>query len=390
MKGLFSMDITYLDNAATSWPKPECVYRAVDRFNREIGANPGRGSHRKTIEAGMLVLETRELLAGLFNVKDSSRIVFMPNVTYALNLALKGILNPGDHVVISSMEHNAVARPLHTLEQTGVEVSVVQCAPDGSLDPRGVELAVRDNTRMICMLHASNLTGTIMPVEEVGRIAKERGALFLVDAAQTAGVLPIDVEAQHIDLLAFTGHKGLLGPQGTGGLYIRPGLEVCSLIEGGTGSLSEELSQPDFLPDRFESGTPNTPGLAGLGAGVRYLLEVGIEKVRRHEQELTELLLCGLKEIKGVTLYGPCDSRRQTAVVSLNVAGLDCGELCFMLDRNYGIISRSGLHCSPLAHRTIGTIKKGTCRLSPGFFNTPEDIEKTVRAVAEIARESKW
>jgi len=380
------MDITYLDNAATSWPKPECVYQAVDHFNREIGASPGRGSHRKTIEAGMLLLETRELLARLFNVKDSSRIVFMPNVTYALNVGLKGILNPGDHVVISSMEHNAVARPLHALEQTGVEVSVVQCAPDGSLDPHDVELAVRDNTRMICMLHASNLTGTIMPVEEVGRIARQKGAVFLVDAAQTAGVLPIDVEAQNIDMLAFTGHKGLFGPQGTGGLYIRAGLEVRSLIEGGTGSLSEEVSQPDFLPDRFESGTPNTPGLAGLGAGVKYLLEVGIENVRRHEQELTGLLLSGLKEIKGVTLYGPCDGSRQTAVVSLNVAGVDCGELSFMLDRKYGIISRSGLHCSPLAHRTIGTIKKGTCRLSPGYFNTSEDIEKAVRAVAEIAR----
>lgn len=386
LKGLFFMEVIYLDNAATSWPKPECVYQAVDRFNREIGANPGRGSHRKAVEAGMVLLETRELLAKLFNVRDSSRIVFLPNVTYALNLALKGTLNPGDHVVISSMEHNAVARPLHALKQRGVEVSVVQCAPDGSLDPRDVELAVRKNTRMICLVHASNLTGTIMPVEEVGGIARERGILFLVDAAQTAGVLPIDVEAMNIDLLAFTGHKGLFGPQGTGGLYIRPGLELCPLIEGGTGTLSEELSQPDFLPDRFESGTPNTPGLAGLGAGVRYLLEVGVERVRRHEQELTELLLCGLKEIKGVTLYGPCDSRRQTAVVSFNVEGLDCGEVSLLLDREYGILTRSGLHCAPLAHRTIGTIKTGACRLSPGFFTTAEDIEKTVRAIAEIAR----
>ncbi|MGB9792804.1 MAG: aminotransferase class V-fold PLP-dependent enzyme [Thermacetogeniaceae bacterium] len=389
LKELFFLDVIYLDNAATSWPKPECVYQAVDRFNREIGANPGRGSHRKAVEAGMVLLETRELLAKLFNVRDSSRIVFLPNATYALNLALKGVLNPGDHAVISSMEHNAVARPLHTLEQRGVEVSIVQCAPDGSLDPRDVEMAIRDNTRLICLVHASNLTGTIMPVEEVGRIARERGVLFLVDAAQTAGVLPIDVEAMHIDLLAFTGHKGLFGPQGTGGLYIRQGLELHPLIEGGTGSLSEELSQPDFLPDRFESGTPNTPGLAGLGAGVRYLLEIGVEKVRQHEQELTELLLCGLREIEGVTVYGPCDSRRQVAVVSFNIEGIGCGEVSLLLDKGYGIITRSGLHCAPLAHRTIGTIKTGACRLSPGFFNTAEDIEKTVRAIAEIAG-GKW
>lgn len=380
------MKLIYLDNAATSWPKPESVYQAVDRFNREVGAGPGRGSHRKTVEAGLLVLETRNRLARLFQIRDSSRIVFTLNVTHAVNLALKGILEPGDHVVTSSMEHNAVARPLAALEKRGVAVTRVQCAPDGSLDPAAVERAITPATRMICLTHASNLTGTIMPVEEVGRLARERGLLFLVDAAQTAGVVPIAVEEMGIDLLAFTGHKGLMGPQGTGGLYIRPGVEVRPLVEGGTGSLSEKLEQPGFLPDRFESGTPNTPGLVGLGAGVEYVLETGLDRIRRHEQELTGRLLSGLREIKGVTLYGPGDVDRMTAVISFNLEGLECGELSYLLDQEYGIISRSGLHCAPLAHQTIGTLERGTCRLSPGWFNTLEEMEAVIRAVDGLAR----
>lgn len=383
------MDLIYMDNAATTWPKPESVYQAVDRFNRDLGASPGRGSHHRTVEAGLVLLETRELLGKLFNIKEISCIVFTANITASLNIGLKGILNPGDHVAISSMEHNAVARPLTTLEKTGVEVTAVQCAPDGSLDPYDVKLAIRDNTRMVCILHASNLTGTIMPIAEVGEIAHQSGAVFMVDSAQTAGVLPIDVEKLNIDILAFTGHKGLLGPQGTGGLYIRPGLEVRSLIEGGTGSLSEHVYQPDFFPDKFESGTPNTPGLAGLRAGVKYILETGTEEIRRHEQQLTDLLLSGLQEIKEVSLYGPCDSRRQTAVISCNVAGMDCGELSYLLDKKYNIIGRSGLHCAPMAHRTIGTLQQGACRLSPGFFNTNEDIGQVVKAFSEISRNSK-
>lgn len=382
------MDIIYMDNAATSWPKPESVYQAVDRFNREIGASPGRGSHRKTIEAGFLLLEAREALAKLFNIGENSNIVFTVNVTTALNIALKGILNPGDHVIVSSMEHNAVARPLATLEKMGVDISIIQCAPDGSLDPHDVKSGLRDNTRLISILHASNVTGTIMPVAEVGKIAHQAGALFLVDAAQTAGILPIDVEKQNIDILAFTGHKGLMGPQGTGGLYIRPGVEIRPLIEGGTGSLSELVHQPDFLPDRFESGTPNTPGIAGLGAGVKFLLETGVENIRKHEQELTDLLISGLKEIKGITIYGPGDGRKQTAVVSINLDGIDCGELSFLLDKKYGIISRSGLHCAPMAHKTIGTLHKGTCRLSPGYFTTQDDINRVIRAIDEISRSS--
>ena len=379
------MDDIYLDNAATSWPKPESVYRAVDHFNRKLGASPGRGSHRRSVISGQILLETRESLARLFNIKDSSRIAFTVNVTEAINIALKGLLEPGDHVVISSMEHNAVVRPLHALKDKGVELTVVRCSPDGTLDPSLLEQALTLRTRLVCLLHASNITGTIMPVAEVGRIVRRKGILFMVDAAQSAGVLPVDVEEQNIDLLAFTGHKGLLGPQGTGGLYIRPGLDVRPLVEGGTGSQSERVDQPDFMPDRFESGTPSTPGIAGLNAGVQFIQETGLEKIRQHEQELTDALIQGLREIKGVILYGPCDSRRQTAVVSFNIEDRDCGEVSFLLDQKYGIQSRSGLHCAPLAHRTMGTLKRGACRLSPGFFNTMEDIHKVIKAVYEIA-----
>lgn len=396
------MDAIYLDNAATSWPKPEAVYQAVDCFNRQLGASPGRGSHSRTLEAGRLLLATRQTLARLFNVADCARIVFTANATESVNLALKGILQPGDHAVISSMEHNAVARPLHVLERSGIGLTAVPCAPDGSLDPQDMEQAIRDNTRLLCLLHASNLTGTIMPVAEVGAIARRRQVLFLVDAAQTAGILPIDVEEQQIDLLAFTGHKGLFGPQGTGGLYIRPGVEVRPLKEGGTGSQSEQVAQPDFMPDRYESGTPNTPGIAGLRAGTRFVMETGLEEIRRREQRLAEMLIDGLREVRGITVYGPAESSRRLAVVSVNIEGMDCGELSFALDQE-GIITRSGLHCAPLAHRTVGAGRlvgqpqepggdsagwPGACRFSPGFFNTPGEIERVIRAVHAIAAKS--
>jgi cysteine desulfurase family protein len=385
-----TVDEIYLDNAATSWPKPEAVYQAIDHYNRRVGASPGRGSHSRTIAAGQLVLNTREKLAELFNIKDSSRIIFTENVTMAINIGLKGLLEPGDHVVISSMEHNAVARPIHALKDSGViDLTIIQCAADGSLDPCLVEQAITEKTRLVCLLHASNLTGTIMPIDDVGEIAYDNGVLFMVDAAQTAGVLPLDVEEQRIDMLAFTGHKGLLGPQGTGGLYIRPDLKIRPFIEGGTGSLSEQIYQPDFMPDKLESGTPNTPGIAGLGAGVEFIQQTGIESICRHEQELTDMLIEGLRDIDGVILYGPQDSKRQTAVVSFNIEEMDCGGVSMLLDQKYGILCRSGLHCAPLAHRTLGTLKSGACRISAGIYNTKEEIDKLVRAVYEIARSNE-
>lgn len=381
------METIYLDNAATTWPKPEAVYQAMDHFNRQIGGNPGRGGSRKTWEAAEVLLDTRVALAQLFNFSDLSRLIFTKNVTEAINTALKGYLSPGDHLITSSMEHNAMARPIHTLQRSGVEVTVVKCATDGSLDPDDVAHAWRENTRMVALLHASNLTGTIMPITAIGQLVRSRGGIFLVDAAQTAGVLDIDVEASNIDILAFTGHKGLLGPQGTGGFYIRPGVEIRSLTEGGTGSLSDQAEQPEFLPDKFESGTPNTPGIAGLGAGVNFVLQTGVEAICRHEQMLTTLLIDGLREIPGLTLYGPRDSRLQTGVVSVNLAGLDCSELSFILDQRFGITTRSGMHCAPWAHQTIGTLASGVCRFSPGFFNTSPEMERTIRAVQQISQE---
>ena len=376
----------YMDNAATTYPKPEAVYEAVDHFNRFMGGNPGRGSNKKALKAGSVLLETREALARLFNIDYSDQIAFTGNITESINLGLKGILKPGDHVITTSMEHNAVARPLHVLSQQGVQWTQVKCAADGSLDPVDVRAAIRDNTRMICMLHASNLTGTIMPIDEVGAIAREAGILFMVDSAQTAGVVEIDVAVQNIDFLTFTGHKALMGPQGTGGIYLRPGLEILPLKEGGTGSLSEFLEQPALMPDRLESGTLNTPGIAGLLAGLNFIELVGRQTIGEQEQKMTALLIEGLKEIKGLTMYGPKDVKRQTAVVAFNIVDIDCGELSYALDSECEIVIRSGLHCAPLAHQTIGTLEQGACRISPGYFTTEEEILQVIKAIHSIAQ----
>ena len=374
-----------MDNAATSFPKPECVYQAVDYFNRYLGANPGRGTNRQTVQAGSILLDAREALATLFNIDDCTNIAFTANVTEALNTGLKGLLKAGDHVITTSMEHNAVARPLYALSQQGVEWTSVPCSSEGSLDVKLLEKEIKVNTRMICMLHASNLTGTIMPIAEVGKIARCRGIVFMVDSAQTAGILELDVDKQGIDILTFTGHKGLLGPQGTGGIYIKPGLQISPLKQGGTGSLSESLQQPDWMPDRLESGTPNTPGIAGLLAGVRFVMETGRDVIHRREQEMTSALLQGMKAIEGVQIYGSADSHQRTAVIAFNVDGMDCGELSMRLEHEYGIITRSGLHCALMAHQTLGTLQRGACRLSPGFFTSEAQIETVLKAVYNIS-----
>ena len=377
----------YLDNAATSWPKPPGVAAAMVRFLEEVGANPGRSGHRRSIEAGRLVYRTRAALAALFGLADPLRIVFTPNVTYALNLVLRGLLRPGDHVVTSGMEHNAVMRPLRALEQEGIALSVAPCSPQGFLDPEDVRRALRPETRLIVLNHASNVCGTILPVAEVGRIARESGLLFLVDAAQTAGVLPIAMEPMGIDLLAFTGHKGLLGPTGTGGLAIGPRVPLERfepLVRGGTGSRSEHEVQPDFLPDRFESGTLNAVGLAGLLAGLEYIEERGLAAIRAHEVALTERLLAGLRDIPGVALYGPGKATQQVAVVSFNVAGRTPADVAEALDERYGIACRPGLHCAPATHRTLGTFPVGTVRFAPGPFSTAAEIAAAVRAVEEL------
>ena len=376
----------YLDNAATSWPKPEGVIEAMEEYLREYGASPGRGGHRLSIAAGQVVTETRELLAQLINAEDPAHIVFTANGTGALNQAIKGSLSPGDHVITSSMEHNSVVRPLKALEEWGIETSKVSCNKDGTFPLAELEGVIKENTRLIVLTHASNVTGTIMPVAEVGRIARRHNLLFLVDAAQSLGTLPVDVQEMGIDLLAFPGHKGLFGPSGTGGLYIRPGVELRPLCEGGTGSQSASLRQPDTLPDRYESGTLNAVGIAGLGAGVKFLLTEGIGRVREHEQKLVDRLLQGLNTIPGIVVYGVKDSAHQAPLVSFTVRNYDPAEVAVILDQVFDIACRSGLHCAPEAHQTLGTLPQGgTVRLSPGYFNTEEDIDLALTAIEEIA-----
>lgn len=375
----------YFDNAATTFPKPEVVYRSMDEFMRNIGVSSGRGAYHQALAADEVVFNARSALGKLFGVPDVERIVLTANVTEALNLAMKGWLRRGDHVITTSMEHNAVWRCLKRLEkERGVAVTAVPCSTDGTLDPRDVEKALRTTTRLIVMLHASNVTGTIMPVKEVGQIASNHGIPLLLDAAQTAGVLPIDAVDLGVDMLAFTGHKGLLGPTGTGGLFIRTGLMLEPLKEGGTGGDSLLEYQPEQLPDKFEAGTQNVVGLAGLGAAVRFLLNEGIDGTRQREQQLTRYTLQRLAEIEEIRIYGPKDPFRQVGVVSFNVADVAPEEVAYVLDEVYGIMVRAGLHCAPLAHRTIGTIERGAVRIGLGYFNTEEEVNELMEALHAI------
>jgi cysteine desulfurase family protein len=380
------MNLMYFDNAATSWPKPEEMMLAMDRYQRVVGGSPGRSAHRLSIEAGRIIMEARESLARLFGTENPFQIVFTKNATEALNLAICGLLAPGDHAITSGMEHNSVMRPLRALESLGMELSVIPCSPRGELNPDDFSAAIKSNTKAIVLTHASNVTGTIMPIREIGKIARDHGVILCVDAAQTAGALTIHIEEMNIDLLAFTGHKSLFGPQGTGGLHIRKGLEkmIRPLVLGGTGSRSEFERQPGFMPDKYESGTPNTLGLAGLGAGLNYILERGIEDIRLEEIMLTRRFLDGMKSISGVHVYGPADASHRIPVVSFNIEGLMPSEAALSLDEQFGIMSRPGLHCAPAAHRTIGTFPGGTVRFSFGYFNTVEEIDRALEAVAHL------
>jgi cysteine desulfurase family protein len=379
----------YFDNAATSWPKPPCVAEAMTQYMAEVGASPGRSGHRLAVEAARRLYDAREAVADLFHAPDPLRVVFGANVTEALNLALNGLLRPGDHVITGSMEHNAVMRPLRALERTGIQLTVAPCSSDGALDPADLAAAVRPATRLIALNHASNVTGTLLPIAEAGRIARQHDLLLLVDSAQTAGAYPIDMQSDAIDLLAFTGHKSLYGPMGTGGLVIGDRVDVHllqPLKRGGTGSRSEREEQPDFLPDLCESGTPNAVGLAGLAASTRWVLEQGVERIRAHELALTAQLLSGLAAIPGVTVYGPRDARLQTATVSFTITGLETSEIALRLDDEYAIMCRVGLHCAPAAHRTLGTFPAGTVRFGLGAFNTAAEVTASLEAVAALAR----
>lgn len=377
----------YFDNAATSWPKPICVQEAVNFYLENIGANPGRSGHNASVEAGRILYSTRENIARLFNCNDPLRVVFTSGVTESLNLALNGLLKPDDHVITSSMEHNSMMRPLRTLEKNGIELTVIQCDSRGCLDPFDLDGAIKSNTKIIALNHASNVNGTILPIAEAGKICRNHNLLFLVDTAQTAGSYPIDIEKDNIDLLTFTGHKSLYGLPGTGGLVIGDRVEIDNFLplkRGGTGSFSEKEEQPKFLPDKYESGTLNFVGLSALNASVKWILETGVDNIRSHEKKLTGHLLSGLQSNNGIKVYGPEDVNLQTSTVSFNVKNLSPSNVGQTLDEQYGVLCRIGLHCAPAAHRTIESFPDGTVRFGLGYFNTIEEIDIAVNAIKEI------
>lgn len=375
----------YLDHAATSWPKPAPVVQAIVDHYAVAGGNPGRSGHRMSVEAARLVTRTREAVAELLGAPDASRIAFTSNATTALNVALYGLLRPGHHVVTTSLEHNSVMRPLRDLERRGVDLTVIACGPDGSLDVDAVRRAVRPTTTLIAATHASNVLGTVVPVAELTALARSAGVLTLIDAAQTAGTWPINIAALDVDLLAFTGHKGLLGPTGTGGLYVREGVALHPTVRGGTGSESAHEDQPTFMPDALESGTPNVAGLAGLDAALAVLRDIGVDAVRAHEHALVARFLEGAADIPTLTVHGPRDAARRCGVVSMTLDGVTPSDVGLLLDDRFGIMTRAGLHCAPAAHRTAGTFPSGTVRLSVGWSTTTTDIDRTLDALRHIA-----
>lgn len=376
----------YLDNAATTFPKPEAVYDAVMDCMKNYCANPGRSGHKLAMKSAREIYDARENIAKLFNIDNPMNIVFTNNATDSLNLAIKGIVNSGDHIITTSMEHNSVIRPIKALEKLGIENTIVQCDKDGFLDVKDLEKAIKPNTKLIVTTHASNVCGTLIDINTVSEIAKLHNILYLVDASQTAGVYNIDLKEVYADMLAAPGHKGLLGPQGTGILYIREGLNINILKEGGTGSKSEDLFQPDLFPDKYESGTHNTPGIAGLNEGVKFILKEGINKIKEHEEELCRYMLERLNEVPNIKIYGTKDANKRASVIAVNIGNMDSGEITFLLDNEYDIATRSGIHCAPLAHKTLGTFEQGAVRFSMGYFNTKEEIDKAIEALKEISK----
>ena len=374
--------IIYLDNAATSFPKPESVYVAIDKTMREKCGNPGRSGHRLSLTAGRIVHETRLLCARLLNAASPENIIFTNNTTTALNIALKGIIEQGDHIITSSLEHNSVSRPLHYLASIGIGVTKLPTDLNYGLNVDDIKNAIRPNTKLFVCTHISNVTGTVNDISSIGAFCKENSILFLVDAAQSAGSRIIDVEDMCIDMLAFPGHKGLLGPQGTGGLYVRQGLRLKTIMQGGTGNDSELLSQPESLPEKFQSGTLNTPGLAGLAAGIHFILEKGIGEIQQHETSLINQFIEGISNMDRIRLIGPEMNQNRGSVVSVLIENKPPADVAIMLDTAFNIAVRSGLHCASDAHRKIGTLDKGgTIRISPNYLNTKEDVDICLNAL---------
>lgn len=378
--------VYYFDHAASSWPKPPLVSAAMIECMEQCGANPGRGSHRMAIQASRVLYEGRERLAKLFGVKNANDIAYTLNATHALNLAIKGHVKEGDHVICTSVEHNSVRRPLESLRETkGISITYLKADEQGNVDLMELQQSFQRNTSLVVSTHSSNLLGTILPVGEIGDLCRKRGSKLLVDAAQTAGTLSIDVETMGIDLLAFPGHKGLLGPQGTGGLYIHPNIQLEPILHGGTGSRSEDIQQPDVRPDRYEAGTPNTVGIAGLKEGVKAVLDEGVSSIHQRELKLICLFMEETENLPGIRFIGPPKEGERTGLASFVMDRMDSSELAHVLDRNYGIAVRSGFHCTPLAHQCAGTLETGAVRVSVGYSTTEEEVRYFVEAMKEIS-----
>ena len=363
----------YLDNAATTYPKPPSVYEAMRHALEQVGATPGRAAHRRAREALSIVAEARVKVARMLGIAVAERVVFTKNATESINLVLKGWLRPGDRVVISGMEHNSVVRPLRRLDDQGIAVETVRCSAGGQIDLNDFKSRLEPPPRLAVLVHASNVNGALQPVDDAAKMCWDRGVPLLLDAAQTAGIQPILSDEWGLGMLACSGHKALLGPPGVGILYVRPDLDVLPLIEGGTGSRSEEMLQPEYCPDRYESGTPNLPGIAGVSAGIGFIFEQGMDSIRNHELALGSMLEHELSALPGIRVYRP--DTRGTGAVSFTIDELNPSDAGSLLDEGFDIAVRTGLHCAPLAHRTLGTFPGGTVRVSPGYSTTVEDVE---------------
>lgn len=379
----------YLDNAATSFPKPDTVYSSILNFMQNIGASPGRGGYKNALDADRLVYTCRKTVCDFFHYDDPKNVIFTSNITTSLNILLKSIVKNNWNIITTSMEHNSVLRPLNSLiKSKNVDLTILQCSKEGFINVEDFKNAIKDSTKLLIVNHSSNIVGSIQPIEILGKICKENNIYMIIDTAQSAGTIPIDFYKTNCSALAFTGHKGLLGPQGTGGFIISNELnnESSTFIEGGTGSLSENICQPDILPDKFESGTMNTPGIVGLLEGIKYINSIGIDYIREHEEYLCKLFINGIMNIQGINIYGSLETNKKTPVISITFDKYDNSELSYLLDSKYGIMTRTGLHCAPLAHKTIGTFPNGTTRFSFGPFNTEKDINYVLTVLNSLAQ----
>ena len=377
----------YLDSAATSYHKPDGVARAVAEAISHMG-NPGRGAHEASLDASRVVYGTREKMAGLFGVEEASQIVFTANSTESLNIAIQGLVDPGDHVITTVMEHNSVLRPLYLCQQRGVSLTILPFSAAGTVTPEAIEAVIRSNTRMIVCTHGSNLTGDLNDLEAIGRVCKKHHLLFVVDASQTAGVFPIQMDSMNIDVLCFTGHKSLMGPQGTGGMCVRKGVRIRPLLVGGSGIDSYSKIHPQVMPTALEAGTLNAHGIAGLSAALDFIKKVTPDVIRQREEELTRRFVRQIKSIPGVKLYGNYEQFPRAPILSLNILDYDSGEIADALAQDYGIMTRAGAHCAPLMHETLGTKSQGAVRFSFSYFNTEEEIDQAANAIRELAEEA--